>query len=96
VPRLPPKQARKDDPAVKRAATLQDIGPIGASAAVTTAGDLEQFRHAAQFGARIGLTPRQISSGGKTRPGGITKRGDAYPRNLLILYSPASITALRQ
>jgi transposase len=74
----------KDNPAVKKAARLQGIGPIGASAAVATVGDFKQFRHGAQFGAWIGLTPRQDSSGGKTRLGGITKRGDVYLRSLLI------------
>jgi transposase len=74
----------RDNPAVKKAATLQGIGPIGASAVVATVSDFKQFRHGAQFGAWIGLTPRQASSGGKTRLGGITKRGDIYLRSLLI------------
>ena len=74
----------RDNPAVKTAATLMGIGPIGASAAVATVGDFKQFRHGAQFGAWIGLTPRQDSSGGKNRLGGITKRGDVYLRSLLI------------
>ena len=73
-----------DNPAVKKATTLQGIGPIGASAAVATVGDFKQFRHGAQFGAWIGLTPRQDSSGGKNSLGGITKRGDVYLRSLLI------------
>ena len=68
----------RDNPAVKKAAKLQGIGPIGASAAVATVGDFKQFRHGAQFGAWIGLVPRQDSSGGKNRLGGITKRGDVY------------------
>ncbi len=42
----------------------------------TMARDFMQFRRAAQFGAWIGLTPRQHSSGGKNSLGGITKRGD--------------------
>ena len=74
----------RDNPAVKKATTLQGIGPIGASAAVATVGDFKQFRHGAQFGPWIGLTPRQDSSGGKNRLGGITKRGDVYLRSLLI------------
>lgn len=74
----------KDNPAVKTAATLMGIGPVGASAAVATVGDFKQFRHGAQFGAWIGLTPRQHSSGGKNCLGGITKRGDTYLRSLLI------------
>lgn len=32
----------------------------------------------------MGLTPRQCSSGGKSRLGGITRRGDAYLRTLLV------------
>jgi transposase len=74
----------KDNPAVKKAATMMGIGPVGASAAVATVGDFKQFRHAAQFGAWIGLVPRQHSSGGKNNLGGITKRGDNYLRSLLI------------
>jgi transposase len=74
----------KDNPAVKKAATLIGIGPITASASVATVGDFKQFRHGAQFGAWIGLVPRQHSSGGKSKLGGITKRGDNYLRSLLI------------
>ena len=74
----------KDNADVKKAATLMGIGPVGASAAVATVGDFKQFSHAAQFGAWVGLTPRQHSSGGKNNLGGITKRGDNYLRSLLI------------
>ena len=70
--------------AVKAAATLLGIGPVTASAVVATVGDFKQFKNGAQFGAWIGLTPRQRSSGGKNNLGGITKRGDIYLRTLLI------------
>jgi len=70
--------------AVKAAATLLGIGPITASAVVATVGDFKQFKNGAQFGAWMGLTPRQRSSGGKNNLGGITKRGDTYLRTLLI------------
>jgi len=69
---------------VRRAATLLGIGPVTASAVVATVGDFKQFKSGAQFGAWIGLTPRQRSSGGKNNLGGITKRGDTYLRTLLI------------
>jgi len=72
------------NPAVKKAATLIGIGPVTASAVVATVGDFKQFRHGAQFGAWLGLVPRQHSSGGKNNLGGITKRGDTYVRSLLI------------
>ena len=74
----------KGNDAVKAAATLQGIGPVTASAVVATVGDFKQFKNGAQFGAWIGLTPRQRSSGGKNNLGGITKRGDTYLRTLLI------------
>ena len=74
----------KGNDAVKAAATLLGIGPVTASAVVATVGDFKQFKNGAQFGAWIGLTPRQHSSGGKSNLGGITKRGDTYLRTLLI------------
>jgi transposase len=74
----------RDNPQVRQAATLIGIGPVTASAAIATVGDFKQFKNGAQFGAWIGLTPRQRSSGGKNNLGGITKRGDTYLRTLLI------------
>jgi transposase len=74
----------KANDAVKAAATLLGVGPVTASAVVATVGDFKQFKNGAQFGAWIGLTPRQHSSGGKNNLGGITKRGDTYLRTLLI------------
>ena len=74
----------KGNDAVKAAATLLGIGPVTASAVVATVGDFKQFKNGAQFGAWIGLTPRQHCSGGKNNLGGITKRGDTYLRTLLI------------
>ena len=74
----------KDNDEVKKAATLLGVGPVTASAVVATVGEFKQFRNGAQFGAWIGLVPRQHSSGGKNNLGGITKRGDCYLRSLLI------------
>lgn len=74
----------KDEPQTRAAAQLIGVGPVSASAVVATVGDFKQFRNAAQFGAWLGLTPRQHSSGGKNNLGSITKRGDMYVRSLLI------------
>jgi len=74
----------KDDTQATAAQELMGVGPVTASAVVATVGDFKQFRNGAQFGAWLGLTPRQNSSGGKNRLGGITKRGDMYLRMLLI------------
>ncbi len=51
---------------------------------VSAVGDFKQFRNGAQFGAWLGLVPRQRSSGGKSMLGGITKHGQSYLRMLLI------------
>jgi transposase len=75
--------ARSDERAAK-AAQLQGIGPIGASALVASVGDFKQFASAKQFGAWLGLVPSQNSTGGKAKLGRITKRGDDYLRTLLI------------
>ena len=75
---------RANNADVRAAATLMGIGPVSASAAVATVGDFKQFKNGAQFGAWLGLVPRQRSSGGKNNLGGITKRGDTYLRTLLI------------
>lgn len=74
----------KDDAQAKAAKELVGVGVVTASAAVATVGDFHQFKNGAQFGAWLGLTPRQNSSGGKNSLGGITKRGDMYLRMLLI------------
>jgi transposase len=70
--------------AAKRAARITGIGEIGASAFTAGVGEFAQFRSGAQFGAWLGLVPRQNSSGGKTQLGRITKRGDDYLRTLMI------------
>ena len=74
----------KTNEQVRLAEQLAGIGPVTASAVVTTVGDFKQFRNGSQFGAWLGLTPRQNSSGGKNKLGSITKRGDMYLRMLLV------------
>ncbi|TLY82645.1 MAG: IS110 family transposase [Gammaproteobacteria bacterium] len=68
-----------------RAHTRPGIGPITASALVATVGNGHDFRNGRQFSAWLGLVPRQYSTGGKTRLGHITKRGDPYLRTLLVM-----------
>ncbi|MCA3218441.1 MAG: IS110 family transposase, partial [Burkholderiales bacterium] len=60
------------------------MGPITASAVVATVPDARLFRHGRLFGAWLGLTPSQHSTGGKTRLGASSKRGDADLRGLLV------------
>lgn len=74
----------RTDPRATKAASLLGIGPTTASALVASVGEFGQFSNARQFGAWLGLVPSQNSTGGKTRLGNITKRGDDYLRTLLI------------
>jgi transposase len=69
----------------RRAQTRQGIGPITASALVATVGNGHDFKNGRQFAAWLGLVPRQYSTGGKTRLGHITRRGDPYLRTLLVM-----------
>jgi transposase len=75
----------------KRAAKVTGIGELGASAFTAGVGDFNQFKSGAQFGAWLGIVPRQNSSGGKASLGRITKRGDDYLRTLLIQGAKAAV-----
>ena len=74
----------KDNEASRRLAAIPGVGPITASAIVATISDPFQFHSARHLAAWIGLVPRQHSSGGKPRQGGISKQGDRYLRRLLV------------
>lgn len=77
-------QIAKQSSQARRIMQIEGIGPITATAVVATVGDAKAFDNGRQFAAWLGLTPRQRSSGGKCRLGGISKRGDVYLRTLLI------------
>lgn len=68
----------------RRIEQIAGIGPLTASAYVATLGDARAFENARQVPAWLGLVPRHTGSGGKTRSGHISKRGDVYLRTLLI------------
>src|SRR6266404_1130931 len=68
----------------QRLASIPGIGPIIATAIATTVADPNVFRSGREFAAWLGLVPRQNSTGGKPRLGGISKRGDGYLRRLLV------------
>jgi transposase len=81
----------KTNPVSQRLASIPGIGPIIATAIATTVADPGVFRSGREFGAWLGLVPRQNSTGGKTRLGGITKRGNRYLRRLLINGASANL-----
>jgi transposase len=83
------------EPMAKRLMQLRGVGPIIATAMLAAVGDARQFANGRQMSAALGLTPRQHSSGGKERLLGISKRGDAYLRSLLIHGARAVIRTAR-
>lgn len=68
----------------RRLEKVPGIGPLTASAFAATVGDAKNFDSGRQLAAWLGLVPRQHSSGGKQNLLGMSKRGDAYLRTLLI------------
>jgi len=83
--------AAKADEKAKRLMTIPGIGPVIATAIVATVRDVEAFASGREFAAFLGLTPRQHSSGGKERSGGISKMGDRYLRKLLVVGATAAL-----
>jgi len=83
----------RNSPAARRAGELLGVGPVTSSALVATVPDARVFRNGRQFGAWLGLTPRQHSSGGKTRLGRISLRGNVYLRTLLIQGARSTLQA---
>ena len=69
--------------AAQRVQAILGVGEITASALIATISDPRDFRNGRQMSAWGGLVPRQHSTGGKSRLGVITKRGDTYLRGLL-------------
>jgi transposase len=74
----------KSDAVARRLATIPGIGAIIASRLSAMVPDPSIFRSARDFAAWIGLAPRQNSTGGKARLGGISKRGNGSLRRLLV------------
>ena len=77
------KLTREDDQA-RRLATIPGIGVINATALLAAVGDGSAFSKGRDLAAWLGLTPRQHSTGGRTKLLGISKRGNKYIRVQLI------------
>lgn len=77
------RQAKEDD-TCRRLTAVPGIGPVVASALKNWLGDGSQFQRGREASAALGLVPKQYSTGGKSSLYGITKRGDAYLRSLVV------------
>jgi len=69
----------------RRLMEIPGVGPLLAGAMVAAVADPAAFKTGRNLAARIGLVPRRNSNGGKERLGGITKQGDRYLRQMLVV-----------
>ncbi len=74
----------EQDDGAKRLMTVPGIGPIISTATVAAIGSGDVFSKGRDFGAWLGLVPRQMSTGGRTVLGPISKRGNRYLRMLFV------------
>jgi transposase len=74
----------RQDPACERLMTVPGIGPIISSAMVAAIGNGAAFTKGRDFGAWLGLVPKQISTGDRTILGAISRRGNRYLRALFV------------
>jgi transposase len=72
------------EPKCQRLMSVPGIGPLISTALVAAIGTGEAFDRGRDFGAWLGLVPRQYSTGGRSILGRISKRGSRYLRMLLV------------
>jgi transposase len=70
---------------------IPGVGPLVATALAASIPDPGVFRSGRDLSAWIGLVPKQNSSGGKEKLGSISKAGNRYLRQLLVLGALAVI-----
>ena len=80
----------------KRLEAIPGVGPLIASALVASIPDPAIFRSGRDLSAWIGLVPKQHSTGGKERLGGISKAGNRYLRTLLVVGALSVIRRAKQ
>jgi transposase len=86
----------RSDPASRRLTSIPGIGALNATALVAAVGDAGAFARGRDLAAWLGLVPRQITTGGRPRLFGITKRGSKYLRKMLIQGARAAMPTLQK
>jgi transposase len=86
----------RSDAVGRRLAQIPSVGPIIATMLVMKTPDPGAFRSGRYFAAWLGLTPKDHSTGGKTRLGKITRAGDEDLRRLLVIGATAVIRQARR
>jgi transposase len=84
----------REGESTRRLATIPGIGVLNATALVAAIGTGQSFARGRDLAAWLGLVPRQVTTGGRPRLKGITKRGNVYLRKLLIHGARAAMAPL--
>jgi transposase len=80
----------------RRLAAIPGVGPLIAALLVMKTPDPHLFKSGRDYAAWLGLTPKDHSTGGKTRLGCITRAGDPKLRSLLVVGATAVIWQTRR
>lgn len=75
----------------RRLNKIPGVGPVGAALLLMKTPDPTLFRSGRQFSAWLGLTPKDHSTAGKVKLGGITRAGDETLRCTLVVGATAVI-----
>ena len=90
------EKAHHQSEASRRLASIPGVGVLTATAVAATTPDVSNFASARDYAAWLGLTPKQHSTGGKSKNGGVSKMGNRYIRRLLYLGAMAQIMVRRR
>lgn len=80
----------------QRLAQIPGVGPLGASLLMMKTPDPRLFKSGRDFAAWMRLTPKDHSTAGKSRLGGITRAGDELLRSTLMVGASSVIHHLRR
>jgi transposase len=86
----------QDDEACQRLREVPGIGPTIAFTLSALLGDCSQYSNSRQVSAHCGLTPREFSSGGKRKLGGIRKAGNKTVRRCLVLAARVRLIGIQR
>jgi len=89
-------EIHRASPLSRRLAKAPTIGPVTAVTLTAKVADPKVFRSGRDFSAWLGLTPKDHSTGGKARQGGITRAGDETLRSLFICGATSVIQQVRR
>ncbi len=85
----------RGNPTSRKLAAIPGIGIVTASLLVMKTPDPHAFRSGRDFAAWLGLTPKDHSTAGRVRSGGISRAGDEKLRSLLVVGATSVIRHTR-